>query len=149
MRMSIFSAGAKARPNRFRRVAAIAAATVAAGTLAVVAPAAAQASTYCTGNLIQQVDAYGYSSRLIGSYDGGSICVNVWNQTGGQAWTWAFIKAANGGATLASDGPGYWWQYASTGFIGKPSAGTCIWFGGNNVNPQNYNGTYVDYLHCF
>lgn len=123
-----------------QRLAGLGAATAVAAALAVGLPTAAHAATYCSGNVIDQMDGNGFSSRLIQSYDGGSICVNTWNQTGHQAWTWAFIHYTNG-ANRAQD-YGNYYQYASTGFVNKSG---CWQWGG----VPNSSGVWIFRTVCY
>lgn len=125
-----------------RRLAGLGAAAAMSAALMISVPTAAHAASYCSGNVVEQHDGNGFSSRLIESYDGNSICVNTWNQTGHQAWTWAVIKYPNG-SDVAHDWGNYT-QYASTGWV--PKSGCWQWVG-IPVSPGS--GTWNVYYHCF
>lgn len=112
------------------RLAALTAATMATSALTLCTQTAAHASGPCNGNVIAQHDSNGFSTRLIQSYGGGSICVNTWNQTGGRAWTVAALNNYSGSPMVSPD-EGNYYQYASTGFTGTPW-GQCVWYGAIN-----------------
>ncbi|WP_280670105.1 MULTISPECIES: hypothetical protein [unclassified Kitasatospora] len=125
-----------------RRLAGLGAAVAVTAALTVSLPTAAQAANgYCNGNVIAQHDANGFSTRLIRSYDGGSLCVNTWNQTGHQAWTMAELYNPSG----FPDGGDYqpYYQYASTGWS-PLSSGCWRWRG-----TPNGSGDWTSYWNCF
>jgi hypothetical protein len=122
--------------------AGIVAVLMGAGVIA--APAAQAATPYCSGNVIDQINANGFSSRLIESYDGTRVCVNTWNQTGHQAWTYAFLQYMDQTPAVPPD-RGYYYQYASTGFTTKNG---CYMWGGAPTTPGG-TSTYYYGTHCF
>ncbi|WP_344443127.1 hypothetical protein [Kitasatospora nipponensis] len=124
-----------------RRLAGLGAVAATTAALTISLPAAAHAADYCNGNVVAQHDGYGFSTRLIRSYDGRSICVNTWNQTGHQAWTKAELYDPTGFPAGGDFAPYY--QYASTGW--EPVVSGCWkWFG-----IPNGSGGWTGYQNCF
>ncbi|MFD7644594.1 hypothetical protein ACFV4P_28550 [Kitasatospora sp. NPDC059795] len=115
-----------------RRLAGLGAAAAMSSALLLGLPTAAHAAGYCDGTVLRANSYNGMSSRLIRSYDGNSLCVNTWNQTGGYAWTEAVITKQVGGPDAAKD-YGWYSQYASTGWVAKGNG--CWWWGGTPVSP--------------
>ncbi len=125
-----------------RRLAGLGAVAAMTAALTISLPTAAHAANYyCTGNVVAQHDGSGFSARLIRSYDGGSICVNTWNQTGHLAFTDAELYDPTG---FPAGGDGYYYyQYASTGWETLVS-GCWRWLG-----TPNGSGGWNSYWNCF
>ncbi|GAA2750068.1 MULTISPECIES: hypothetical protein [Kitasatospora] len=133
---------------RKSRIAAALASAALTATLAVAGTGSAHAATpNCQGNVVDQKDNNGFSARLLVSYDGRSVCVNTWNQTGHRDWTWAELIDPNGnhhGGDYAQ-----YYQYASTGWFPKTS-GCWKFFGTPVTAGQTAPGSqWWWYSHCF